>query len=137
MAFDAVKAARLRPGKLYLISAEQLNSEGAGYVKIGVSEQEELRIKTLQVGCPFLLSIQAAYACPSMDRARSWEQAVKVVHKGARVRGEWYFFTLAQVYKLTAALDRCVIGDLVRAKDVTLAIDQLRRAYTEEAPRVA
>jgi len=86
-------------------------------VKIGISKNPELRIETLQVGCPYPLKLIVTIECKSRGHAENLENQLHKVFRFACLGGEWFkgdVITLKRVEPLIA--DGLVIEK--RSKDI-------------------
>lgn len=66
------------------------DSSPRGPVKIGISQDVDARIRTLQTGCPFTLQKVHVFNFPARDIAEYVEDAFKSLEKENRLHGEWY-----------------------------------------------
>lgn len=60
-----------------------------GPVKIGISADPICRVRELQTGCPFRLTILHREPLPSRRKALEIEEMVLAVHCESRLAGEW------------------------------------------------
>jgi hypothetical protein len=74
-------------------------------VKVGMSENPEGRISTLQTGNPNQLHLYQTFSLPNRDIAEAIESAFHQVCSNRRMVGEWFSISPTQ----TAALMECNI----------------------------
>lgn len=61
-----------------------------GFIKIGVSNNPELRLNDMQTGNPYELKLEAKVKCNSDNHAYRIEKHLHRQYKRKRVRGEWF-----------------------------------------------
>jgi hypothetical protein len=71
---------------LYLITADEFN----GIYKIGITNDIDFRLKSMQTGCPFKLIVFRAY---TVENPPALEQALHLFFTKKRLRGEWFRLT--------------------------------------------
>ena len=69
---------------IYVIGRQQ------GPVKIGITKSLGSRLSALQTGCPFKLSLLAAYERPSWRNAKAHELFIHGGMEDMRLQGEWF-----------------------------------------------
>lgn len=77
--------------------------EGSAWTKIGFSLCAETRLKELQIGCPFKLSLSAAVAVNA--KGRTIENAAHIALAAYRKHGEW--FDVSPLEAVEAILRAC------------------------------
>lgn len=80
-------------GFVYLITFK--DSAYKRYVKIGVANNVEVRLKTLQTSTPFKLSIMGAFYCRNKNKV---EAALHDVFKDKRMCGEWFDLSDSDIF---------------------------------------
>lgn len=82
------------PIYVYAIRTEKMIGESSefwnGYVKIGVASNVEKRLKTIQTGCPYNLTILNAILCYSENQAYAIEKYIHERFKKENTSGEWF-----------------------------------------------
>ena len=61
-----------------------------GAIKIGVAEDVDARVATLQVGNAFKLNVIAMIPCDCREQAQNMEQSIHRFFNRQRIRGEWF-----------------------------------------------
>ena len=67
-----------------------IKCSGTDYYKVGVSENALDRVKGLQTGCPFDLTVEMTCTMPSRLAAYTAEAQIHQTLCNQRVRGEWF-----------------------------------------------
>ncbi len=73
------------PSIIYLITSDQYREKGI--YKIGITNDIEFRLRTMQTGCPYRLYAFRTFA---HDRPASVEAALHAFFNNKRVNGEWF-----------------------------------------------
>ena len=60
------------------------------FIKIGLSKNIKSRMRNIQSGCPFLLTLHTAATFLSYKNAAAYEKKMHRRLEEFRVRGEWY-----------------------------------------------
>lgn len=103
-------------------------------VKVGISENPQSRLSSLQTGSSFDLEIIYAFPIPLRDLASIVEQAFHQAHTDQRLRGEWFDMepSVAVLHTASIVCELCsqtYPGDepgAVRAAGALGAIEALR-----------
>ena len=67
-----------------------------GPVKIGITDSEKSRLRTLQTGCPYKLSVMYSEACSSREQSQKLEAWCHERLAAYRLEGEWFDLTVEQ-----------------------------------------
>jgi hypothetical protein len=67
-----------------------LRAGNSGAIKIGMAENVEDRVVSLQTGNAFKLNVIALIPCDCRDQAQALEQSIHKFFAGQRIRGEWF-----------------------------------------------
>jgi hypothetical protein len=87
---------------IYLIEAE-----GAGAVKVGIADNPHGRLKDLQTGCPFKLTLRHYWQLCASEADR-WEKELHKSMEKYRVRGEWFRVDAPQIAFILSSGPRMV-----------------------------
>lgn len=72
------------------IFARVKNNSLTGPVKIGISNQVESRLRSVQTACPFQIEIAFRFSCPIREIARGIELSFHKTQTGRHLYGEWF-----------------------------------------------
>lgn len=86
---------------VYLIQA---GSKRNSPVKIGMTNNYETRIKTLQTGNHQVLRFLSVIKCESRSHARRVENALHEILKSQNILGEWFKIQKSNIYKAINAM---------------------------------
>lgn len=79
-------------------------------IKVGKAKDPEQRMKALQTGCPYKLSLRSVIKCRDDRHAFAMERAMHELLKNERKQGEWFRCT---DYLLARMMDvECTMHDL-------------------------
>ena len=82
---------------IYVIGREK------GPVKVGISSSPADRLRTLQTGCPFKLTLFQQWECGDRDNALEHEDIFGGVCDDARIIGEWFDMTAERAVRVVGA----------------------------------
>jgi hypothetical protein len=74
------------PNVLYLVTAKEFD----GIYKIGITNNIDFRIKSMQTGCPYRLFAHKVY---ELDNPLAVEQSLHAFFRKKRLEGEWFYLT--------------------------------------------
>jgi hypothetical protein len=87
------------PNILYLITSEEFRANGI--YKIGITNDIEFRIKSMQTGCPFKLFAYKAYL---NENPLGIEQSLHSFFSKKRLEGEWFKLSYVDLNYIEEAL---------------------------------
>lgn len=85
------------PYILYIITAKEFD----GIYKIGITNDIEFRLTSMQTGCPFKLFASRVYVC---DNPKGIEYSLHAFFKKKRLEGEWFRLTDVDIAYIDEAL---------------------------------
>lgn len=117
--------------KCYAMITELSNR--ARYIKFGVSETPDLRVGTVQVGCPLRIEKMLVMDCSNDYHARVVEAALHIEHSETHASGEWFKFDSGTTAEASARESMRLVGERVFARaivtEVTLGQPRKPRMY--------
>jgi len=94
-----------------------IEASGFGLVKIGYTNNVDMRLLELSVGSPFELKVIETVGCIDRDDARRTEKhfQVRFNARGHHVRGEWFRLTEAEIETAKAEFFDAIFGSMRQA----------------------
>lgn len=87
------------PNIVYLVTSEEFQADGI--YKIGITNDIEFRLKSMQTGCPFKLFAYKAY---EHDNPLGIEQSLHAFFGKKRLEGEWFKLSYVDLNYIEEAL---------------------------------
>lgn len=75
---------------VYVISAVNDDGKLAAPVKVGISENANVRLGTIQTACPFRIELAYVVSCFDRNIARALEMSFHNAQKDMQAYGEWF-----------------------------------------------
>ena len=73
---------------MYVYFIKCVNQDG--YIKIGKANEPKLRLKELQISCPYKLKIMAKIKFQNETQAYAIEKKIQKIFRKYKIRGEWF-----------------------------------------------
>src|SRR5690606_6372027 len=113
MGFSSRRRKGVQRGRMKCYAMITEPSNRARFVKFGVSEDVDSRVRTIQCGCPLRLETVLEMDCGNSYHARVVEAALHMEHADAHASGEWFRFAEGTKAKAQAAEAMRLLGERV------------------------
>ena len=103
-----------------------------GPVKVGISNNVNARLSTIQTSCPMPIDMAYVFECPNKQIARSIERSFHDTQRDKRTHGEWFAFEPVVAIHLLCLAFRAALEHNVDDKSLVDAALDLSGVYWAE-----